>query len=140
MPITPRERLASVLGGSKAPDPFSTQLTVPARDVRLTVTARDRSVSRSGRRRLRLRHEITCPPLSTNAIIHRHTDHLIRRASQPALPTRRGRTYQAGIHAADAAELPPFVANHPVLGAAKSGVGEPVPADGIVTVGVTTSS
>jgi hypothetical protein len=67
MPITPRERLARVLGGSKAPDPFSTQLTVPARDVRLTVTARDRSVSRSGRRRLRLRHEITCPPLSTNA-------------------------------------------------------------------------
>jgi hypothetical protein len=46
----------------------------------------------------------------------------------------------AGIRAADAAELSPFVANHPCSGLPKSGVGEPVPADGIVTVDVTTSS
>ncbi|MGE5131445.1 MAG: 2OG-Fe(II) oxygenase [Gemmatimonadota bacterium] len=37
MPITPRERLARVLGGSQAPGAFSVQLSVPARDVRLTV-------------------------------------------------------------------------------------------------------
>jgi hypothetical protein len=37
MPITPRERLARVLGGSPAPGAFSVQLSVPARDVRLTV-------------------------------------------------------------------------------------------------------
>src|SRR3984957_9825383 len=37
MPITPRERLASVLDGSQAPGAFSAQLSVPARDVRLTV-------------------------------------------------------------------------------------------------------
>src|SRR5690242_18246050 len=38
MPITPRERLARVLDGSQTPGPFSAQLSVPARDVRLTVT------------------------------------------------------------------------------------------------------
>ena len=37
MPITPRERLARVLDGSQAPGAFSAQLSVPARDVRLTV-------------------------------------------------------------------------------------------------------
>ena len=37
MPITPRERLARVLDGSEAPGAFSAQLSVPARDVRLTV-------------------------------------------------------------------------------------------------------
>jgi len=37
MPITPRERLARVLDGSPAPGAFSTQLSVPAREVRLTV-------------------------------------------------------------------------------------------------------
>lgn len=37
MPITSRERLARVLDGSKAPGAFSAQLSVPARDVRLTV-------------------------------------------------------------------------------------------------------
>lgn len=37
MPITPRERLARVLDGSQPPGAFSVQLTVPARDVRLTV-------------------------------------------------------------------------------------------------------
>jgi 2OG-Fe(II) oxygenase superfamily len=37
MPITPRERLARVLDGSPAPGAFSAQLSVPARDVRLTV-------------------------------------------------------------------------------------------------------
>ena len=37
MPITPRERLARVLDGSPAPGAFSVQLSVPARDVRLTV-------------------------------------------------------------------------------------------------------
>ena len=37
MPITPRERLASVLDGSSAPGAFSAQLCVPARDVGLTV-------------------------------------------------------------------------------------------------------
>ncbi len=37
MPITPRERLARVLDGSSAPGAFSAQLSVPARDVRLTV-------------------------------------------------------------------------------------------------------
>jgi len=37
MPITARERLARVLGGSPAPGAFSAQLSVPARDVRLTV-------------------------------------------------------------------------------------------------------
>jgi hypothetical protein len=37
VPITPRERLARVLDGSQAPGAFSTQLSVPARDVRLTV-------------------------------------------------------------------------------------------------------
>jgi hypothetical protein len=37
MPITPRDRLARVLGGSKEPGAFSAQLSVPARDVRLTV-------------------------------------------------------------------------------------------------------
>ena len=36
MPITPRERLARVLDGSPAPGAFSAQLSVPARDVRLT--------------------------------------------------------------------------------------------------------
>ena len=38
MPVTPRERLARVLDGSQAPGAFSAQLSVPARDVRLTVT------------------------------------------------------------------------------------------------------
>ena len=37
MPITPRGRLARVLDGSQAPGVFSAQLSVPARDVRLTV-------------------------------------------------------------------------------------------------------
>jgi hypothetical protein len=37
MPITPGERLARVLAGSPAPGAFSVQLSVPARDVRLTV-------------------------------------------------------------------------------------------------------
>src|SRR6266550_7376142 len=37
MPITPGERLARVLDGSTAPGAFSAQLSVPARDVRLTV-------------------------------------------------------------------------------------------------------
>src|ERR1017187_953496 len=37
MPITPGERLARVLDGSRAPGAFSAQLSVPARDVRLTV-------------------------------------------------------------------------------------------------------
>jgi hypothetical protein len=37
MPITPGERLARVLDGSQAPGAFSAQLSVPARDVRLTV-------------------------------------------------------------------------------------------------------
>jgi hypothetical protein len=37
MPIMPRDRLASVLDGSPAPGAFSVQLSVPARDVRLTV-------------------------------------------------------------------------------------------------------
>ncbi len=37
MPVTPRERLARVLDGSPAPGAFSAQLSVPARDVRLTV-------------------------------------------------------------------------------------------------------
>ena len=37
MPIAPRERLARVLDGSQAPGAFSAQLSVPARDVRLTV-------------------------------------------------------------------------------------------------------
>jgi hypothetical protein len=37
MPIMPRERLARVLDGSSAPGAFSAQMSVPARDVRLTV-------------------------------------------------------------------------------------------------------
>ena len=37
MPITPGERLARVLDGSQAPGAFSAQLSVPARDVSLTV-------------------------------------------------------------------------------------------------------
>ena len=37
MPITPRERLARVLDGSQAPGAFSALLSVPARNVRLTV-------------------------------------------------------------------------------------------------------
>jgi hypothetical protein len=37
MPITPRERLARVLAGSQARGACSVQLSVPARDVRLTV-------------------------------------------------------------------------------------------------------
>jgi hypothetical protein len=37
MPVTPRERLARVLGGSQEPGAFSAQLSVPARDVRLAV-------------------------------------------------------------------------------------------------------
>jgi len=37
MPITPRERLARVLDGSQPTGAFSAQLSVPARDVRLTV-------------------------------------------------------------------------------------------------------
>ena len=37
MPITPRERLARVLDGSQTPGAFSAQLSVPARDVGLTV-------------------------------------------------------------------------------------------------------
>jgi len=37
MPVTSRERLARVLGGSPAPGAFSAQLSVSARDVRLTV-------------------------------------------------------------------------------------------------------
>ncbi len=37
MPITPRERLARMLGGSQEPGAFSAQLSVPARDVGLTV-------------------------------------------------------------------------------------------------------
>jgi hypothetical protein len=37
MPITPRERLAKVLDGSKAPTAFSTQLSLPARNVQLTL-------------------------------------------------------------------------------------------------------
>ena len=37
MPVTPRERLARVLDGSPAPGAFSVQLSVPAREVRLTV-------------------------------------------------------------------------------------------------------
>jgi len=40
MPVTPRERLARVLDGSQAPGAFSAQLSVPARDVRLTVGGR----------------------------------------------------------------------------------------------------
>src|SRR3989442_276419 len=36
-PIPPGERLARVLDGSPAPGAFSAQLSVPARDVRLTV-------------------------------------------------------------------------------------------------------
>jgi hypothetical protein len=38
MPITPRERLARVLDGSRASAAFSTQLSLPARNVQLTVT------------------------------------------------------------------------------------------------------
>ena len=38
MPITARERLARVLDGSPAPGAFSAQLSVPARDVRVTYT------------------------------------------------------------------------------------------------------
>ena len=37
MPVTPRERLARVLDGSQARGAFSAQLSVPARNVRLTV-------------------------------------------------------------------------------------------------------
>src|SRR5260370_40928383 len=37
MPITPREQLARVLDGSQAPGAFSAQLSVPVREVRLTV-------------------------------------------------------------------------------------------------------
>jgi hypothetical protein len=37
MPVRPRERLVRVLGGSPAPGAFSTQLSVPARNVELTV-------------------------------------------------------------------------------------------------------
>ena len=37
MPVTPKERLARVLAGSRVPGAFSAQLSVPARDVRLTV-------------------------------------------------------------------------------------------------------
>jgi hypothetical protein len=37
MPVTPRERLARVLDGSQPPGAFSARLSVPARDVRLTV-------------------------------------------------------------------------------------------------------
>jgi hypothetical protein len=37
MPITPRERLARVLDGSQPPGAFTAQLSVPAKDVRLTV-------------------------------------------------------------------------------------------------------
>ena len=37
MPVTPRERLARVLDGLPVPGAFSAQLSVPARDVRLTV-------------------------------------------------------------------------------------------------------
>ena len=37
MPVTPRERLTRVLDGSQVPGAFSAQLSVPARDVRLTV-------------------------------------------------------------------------------------------------------
>jgi hypothetical protein len=37
MPITSRERLARVLDGSPAPGAFSVEVSVPARDVRLTV-------------------------------------------------------------------------------------------------------
>src|SRR5271157_1577880 len=37
MPVTPRERLARVLDGSRVPGAFSVLLSVPARDVRLTV-------------------------------------------------------------------------------------------------------
>ena len=37
MPVTPSERLARVLDGSRVPGAFSAQLSVPARDVRLTV-------------------------------------------------------------------------------------------------------
>lgn len=37
MPIMPRERLVRVLDGTRAPGAFSAQLSVPARDVRLTV-------------------------------------------------------------------------------------------------------
>src|SRR5215467_8379915 len=38
MPITARERLARVLGGSPGPGAFSVRLSVPARGVRFTVT------------------------------------------------------------------------------------------------------
>ena len=38
MPITPRERLARALNGPRAPAPFSAQLSLPARDIQLTVT------------------------------------------------------------------------------------------------------
>jgi len=37
MPIMPRERLARVLDGTRAPVSFSAQLSIPARDVRLAV-------------------------------------------------------------------------------------------------------
>jgi hypothetical protein len=37
MPITPGERLARVLDGSQVPGAFSAQLSVPAKDVRLSV-------------------------------------------------------------------------------------------------------
>ena len=37
MPVMPRERLARVLDGSRGPGAFSAQLSVPARNVRLTV-------------------------------------------------------------------------------------------------------
>ena len=52
MPITLGERLARVLGGSQAHGAFSAQLSVPARDVWLTVADAGRSASRSRRRRL----------------------------------------------------------------------------------------
>jgi hypothetical protein len=131
MPITPRERLARVLGGSKAPDPFSAQLTVPARDVRLTVTARDRSVSRSGRRRLRLRHEITCPPLSTNAIIHRHPDHLIITADRMVERASAVTEQLAGhCHALHWGQNIPFCAPLAATWAAGSGRCKPTPGGG----------
>jgi hypothetical protein len=37
MPVTPGERLARVLDGSRVPGAFTAQLSVPARKVRLTV-------------------------------------------------------------------------------------------------------
>jgi hypothetical protein len=37
MPITPRERLARALDGSQAPAAFSAQLSLPPRNVQLTV-------------------------------------------------------------------------------------------------------